>query len=102
MLHNIYRENVVNCVLKRRLTAVGPFSRNKSRMIYTMLKSSVVNIEPKQLNYREFKNFSFEIFKEDLSEALTECTSSYEIFEVAFKTSLDKFAPKKKKWLRDK
>ena len=67
-----------------------------------MLKSSVVNIEPKQLNYREFKNFSFEIFKEDLSEALTECTSSYEIFEVAFETSLDKFAPKKKKWLRDK
>ena len=40
-------------------------------MIYIMLKSSFVNIEPKQLNYKEFKNFSFEIFKEDLSEALT-------------------------------
>ena len=32
MLHNIYREKAVNCVLKRRLTAVGPFSRNKSHI----------------------------------------------------------------------
>ena len=40
-------------------------------MIYTLLKSSFVNIEPKQLNYRDLKNFLFEIFKEDLSEVLT-------------------------------
>ena len=32
MLHNIYSENVVNCILKRRLIVVGPFSRNKSHM----------------------------------------------------------------------
>ena len=32
MLYNIYRENVVNCVLKQRLTAVGPFFRNKSHI----------------------------------------------------------------------
>ena len=32
MLYNIYKENAVNCVLKRRLTAVGPFSRNKSHI----------------------------------------------------------------------
>ena len=37
-------------------------------MIYTMLKSSFVNIESKQLNYRDFKNFSFESFKKDLGE----------------------------------
>ena len=37
-------------------------------MIYTMLKSSFVNIESKQLNYRDFKNFSFESFKKDLRE----------------------------------
>ena len=49
-------------------------------MIYTMLKSSFVNIEPKQLNYRDFKNFSFEVFDEDLSEVLAECTSPYETF----------------------
>ena len=32
MLHNILRQNAVNCVLKRRLTAVGPFSHNKSHI----------------------------------------------------------------------
>ena len=60
-------------------------------MIYTMLKSSFVNIEPKQLNYRDFKNFSFEVFKNDLSEVLAECNNSYETFEDAFKISLDKY-----------
>ena len=46
MLHNIYRENAVNCVLKRRLTAVGPFSRNKSHIVYPI-----------------FSNFSKKIFQ---------------------------------------
>ena len=56
-----------------------------------MLKSSFVNIKPKQLNYRDFKNFSFEVFKNDLSEVLAECNNSYETFEDAFKISLDKY-----------
>ena len=64
-----------------------------------MLKSSFVNIEPKEIKYRDFKNFSFESFMEDLSEVLTECTNSYETFEDAFKTSLYKYAPKKKNGL---
>ena len=34
MLRNIYRQNTVNCVLKRCLTVVGPFSRNKSHISY--------------------------------------------------------------------
>ena len=46
-------------------------------IIYTMLKSFVVNIYPKQLKYRDFKNFSFEIFKKGLSEVLTQCTNLY-------------------------
>ena len=32
MLHNIYTENAVNCILKQRLTAVGHFSCNKSQV----------------------------------------------------------------------
>ena len=44
---------------------------DRHHMIYTMLKSSFVNIEPKQLNYRDFKNCLFESFKKDLSEVLT-------------------------------
>ena len=50
-----------------------------------MLKSSFINIEPKLLNYIEYKNFSFGIFKEDLSEALLDC-----------RNALDKHAPKRK------
>ena len=65
-----------------------------------MLKSFCANIEPKQLNYRDFKNFSFESFKKVFSEVLTACTNSHEAFQDALKTSLDKYAPKKKKWLR--
>ena len=63
-------------------------------MIYTMLKSPFINIEPKLLNYRAHKNFSFGNFKEDLSEALLDCRTSYDEFESAFITALDKHAPK--------
>ena len=69
-------------------------------MIYAMLKSSFINIDPKLLNYRDYKNFNFGNFKEDLSEALLICRKSYDETESAFITPLDKHAPKKKKWLR--
>ena len=65
-------------------------------MICTMLMSSFINIEPKLTNYREYKNFSFANFKEDFSETLLDCRNSYNEFENAFKTALDKHAPKKK------
>ena len=64
-------------------------------MIYTMLKSSFINIEPKLLNYRDYKNFNFGNFKEDLNEALLICRNSYNEFESSFITALDKHAPKK-------
>ena len=47
-------------------------------MIYTMLKSSFINIEPKLLNYRDYTNLNFGKFKEDLSEALLICRNSYD------------------------
>ena len=47
-------------------------------MIYTMLKSSFINIEPKLLNYRNYTNLNFGKFKEDLSEALLICRNSYD------------------------
>ena len=54
-------------------------------MIYTMLKSCFNNTEPKLLNYRDFKHFSKEDFKEDLSEALCDCGNSYDDFDHIFK-----------------
>ena len=49
-------------------------------MIYTMLKSCFQNIEPKLLNYRDFKSFSSQAFEDDLSEALIDCGDSYDKF----------------------
>ena len=69
-------------------------------MIYTILKSLFINIELKLLNYRDYKNFNFGNFKEDLSETLLICRNSYDEFESAFITTLDKHAPKKRKRLR--
>ena len=69
-------------------------------MIYTMLKSCFNNTEPKLLNYRDFKHFSQENFKEDLSEALCDCGDSYDDFDHIFTSKLNKHAPKKKKWIR--
>ena len=65
-----------------------------------MLRSSFINIEPKLLNYRDYKNFNFGSFKGDLNEALLICRNTCNEFEGAFITALDKHAPKKKKWLR--
>ena len=59
-----------------------------------------INIEPKLLNYRDYKDFNFGNFKEDLFEALLICGNSYDEFESVFITALDKHAPKKKNWVR--
>ena len=67
-------------------------------IIYT--RSSFINIEPKLLNSRDYKNFNFGNFKEDLSEALLIHRNSYDEFESAFITALDKHALNRKKWLR--
>ena len=67
-------------------------------LIYTMLKSSFINIQPKLLNYRDYIKFNFRNFKEDLGEALLICRNSYDESESAFIT--DKHAPKSKRWLR--
>ena len=69
-------------------------------MIYTMLESCFNNTEPKLLNYRDFKHFSQEDFKEDLSEALCDCGNSYDDFDHIFTSKLNKHAPNKKKWIR--
>ena len=66
-------------------------------MIYTMLKPCFNNTEPKLLNYGDYKYFSQENFKEDLSEALCDCGNSYDDFDHIFTSKLNEHAPKKKK-----
>ena len=43
-----------------------------------MLKSCFNNAEPKLLNYTDFKHFSQEVFKEELSETLCDCGNLYD------------------------
>ena len=69
-------------------------------MVYTMLKTTFQKSEPKQLIYRDFKNFYFESFKNDLLENMVTCDRSYDEFDRKFTAVLNKHAPKKKKWLR--
>ena len=68
-------------------------------MVYTMLKTTFQKSQPKQLTYRNFKNFYFESFKNDLMENMVTCDGSYDEFDRKFTTVLNKHAPKKKKWL---
>ena len=68
-------------------------------MVYTMLKTTFQKSEPKQLIYRDFKNFYFESFKNDLLENMVTCDRSYDEFDRKFTTVLNKRL-KNKKWLR--
>ena len=43
-----------------------------------MLQFCFQSINPKLLNYRHFKSFLGEAFKEDLSETLIDCGDSYD------------------------
>ena len=52
------------------------------------------------LNYRDFKHFSLENFKEDFRAVLYRCHNSYGDFDLLFKTKVNKHAPKKRKWIR--
>ena len=63
-----------------------------------MLKTTFQKLELKQLIYRDFKNFYFESFKNDLLENMITCDRSYDEFDRKFTAVLNKHAPKKKKW----
>ena len=65
-----------------------------------MLKTTFVNTEPKLLKYRCNKNFSVDIFKDDLPENLINNGNSYDDCNHLFSCQLDKHAPRKKKWIR--
>ena len=69
-------------------------------MIYTMLKSCFNKTESKLINQRDFKHFSQEAFKEDLSEVFCDCGNSYDDFDHISTTKLNIHAPKNKKRMR--
>ena len=61
-------------------------------LIYSMLKCNLSNTEPKLVNYRFYKGFSFEDFKTSLDKALRHHSNDYKHFEYIFMSTLNQFA----------
>ena len=68
-------------------------------LVYTMLKTKFEKLPPKILEYRTWKSFDHELFRNDLTNAF-DCVNTYANFEEKFIKILDKHAPKKTKILR--
>ena len=73
------------------------------KMVLTVLKTTYQKAGPTVVNYRDYKNFSEQTFKQDLREEL-ECIKSsdlnYDSFQNCFEKVLHKHAPMKKKYAR--
>ena len=70
-------------------------------LVVTVLKSTFQKAKPKELLYRDYKNFSQETFKSELNIELEKNgVSTYEVFEKIFLNILNKHAPIKKKYVR--
>ena len=54
-------------------------------MIYTMLKFTFDKVEPIELKYRDYKNFSFDRLKVNLENAFKSYQNSYDSFESVFR-----------------
>ena len=75
-------------------------------MVVTVLKTTFPKqgpTEPTVINYRNYKNFTETVFRNDLREELRRIEPSdlnYSSFETTFDKVLDKHAPIKKKYVR--
>ena len=68
------------------------------KMVLTSMKTTFPKAVPKEIVYRDMKNFDKKAFKRDLKENLKKADSTnYALFEEIFENVLDKHAPKKKK-----
>ena len=71
------------------------------KMVLTSMKTTFPKAVPKEIVYRDMKNFDKKAFKRDLKENLKKADSTnYALFEEIFENVLDKHAPKKKKLQR--
>ena len=65
-----------------------------------MLKTTFKKEDSKRLVYRDYQNFSNDIFQADLEQNLPNCNKNYESFENIFIKVLNRHAPIKTKFLR--
>ena len=70
------------------------------KFIGTMLRSAFAKGKTKKIFYRCYKNCDNEKFEEELKKHLS-TVLDFESFHLAFKTTLDRFAPLKQKVVRN-
>ena len=69
-------------------------------LVTTVLNIKYVKPEPKQVTYRNYKNFILENFQTDLLTVFSSGCNDYETFEKMFLSTLNLHAPLKKKIIR--
>ena len=71
------------------------------KMVVTVLKSTFIKSKPKEINYRDYKNFVKDKFKKDIKSTLNDRNiQEYKDFENIFLEVLETHAPTKKKFIR--
>ena len=70
------------------------------KMIITVLKSSFIKLKARETYYRDYKNFSPNSFREDLTLSLDRINEGFDSFEDTFMKTLNRHAPMKKKSVR--
>ena len=72
------------------------------KMIITMMKGKFKKKDPKIINFRCYKNFDDNLFRDELINALrnTHDDMNYDYFKSTFVAILNKHAPRKKKFVR--
>ena len=71
------------------------------KMIITVLKSSFVKLKARETYYRDYKNFSCNSFRKDLTLSLDHINKVFDSFEDTFMKTLNRPAPMKKKFARE-
>ena len=74
------------------------------KMVLTVLKTTFPKVKPKEISYRNYKNFSGINFRQDLINTIDEnrafISSNFSHFQEIFQMILDRHAPMKKKFIR--
>ena len=74
-------------------------------MVFTVIKTSYRKSQPKIIHYRNYKNFSNDIFRDSLQKILPQnlgnsCNQDVDDFLISCNKILDQYAPRKKKYVR--
>ena len=70
------------------------------KVIITVLKSSFIKLKVRETYYRDYKNFSINSFREDLTLSLDHINKGFDSFEDTFMKTFNRYAPMEKKFVR--